>query len=818
METTDGEAAAARANDFYLGTNDVPITDVVALCDSSFKEAIKHLEKNQRKRQYSRSKNFSRMNEQPVYRRRFRLIVNLLNSALVSVTKENAELYGSEADKIKQCLNTINWGIRALNQLVSKIRFSARSRLQQKVDLFMRSNLDSHDGQFRFHMKSRDAITAIYNIQSRNWSRLLLFYWKHEWESWRVYSAQPTTGLQQNKQSAEDNASTFINFDESVTSFPSPPQFEDGEDEKPCPLCRRMFPKAKFNNVLWWRFHVNNDLLPFACIDPSCSDFPAYATRSEWAAHMNRAHGALLVKVQGTSDGEMQAASNPDQSITTCHICKMSKSQERNYENLKNGGILSHVADHLQTLGLLALEISKNVFSVEEKKRSSWFRGNGSEKAATDILYPGNEIIFESINGTMGDGSANEEAASEQKTTLQPLPEMRDTLLEQVLQIRRKYDRLLEKAINIHTDGIHNLPSEASAALARIECHVQQRIGESDTFHRKDLFGFFDGLLSSIAYNEDEAIVNYCTDQVWTARQHHSRERPAEGILASRRKLLSVLVIHKSPQAILKFINEGISDFHIPISGDTLRQKFPDWTESFIDSFLMIQAQLIFDPPHDVNMLTRRHNIVIAAPLHGNFSTTTTEAVVKDMLKKFPNISLSLMAVDNIDPTGIKYEGKLSACNYRGQQLKGIIPWGKFTRKLRAKYLRPKPDDFSSALNRRIQRLHLMDEVPVRVHYGPIAFSDQLIKNAVIQEHLIRDKDVYPNSKLDPSSRFSRTPALDPDSDLDPKSDLDPNSCKTWEMWQDYAAMTAATYANEILRGIPPINIVAVDESGFAAL
>lgn len=242
---------------------------------------------------------------------------------------------------------------------------------------------------------------------------------------------------------------------------------------------------------------MNNDLLPFACIDPSCSDFPAYATRSEWAAHMNRAHGALLVKVQGTSDGELQAASNPDQSITTCHICKMPKSQERNYEvstqparpivedsseklqachhaiqNLKNGGILSHVADHLQTLGLLALEISMNVFSVEEKKRSRWFRGNGSEKAATDILYPGNEIIFESINGTMGDGSPNEEAVSEQKTTLQPLPEMRDTLLEQVLQIRRKYDSLLKKAINIHTDGIHNLPSEASAALARIECHV----------------------------------------------------------------------------------------------------------------------------------------------------------------------------------------------------------------------------------------------------------------------------------------------------------------------------------------------------------
>lgn len=49
METTDGEAAAARANVFYLGTNDVPITDVVALCDSNFKEAIKYLEKTKEK-------------------------------------------------------------------------------------------------------------------------------------------------------------------------------------------------------------------------------------------------------------------------------------------------------------------------------------------------------------------------------------------------------------------------------------------------------------------------------------------------------------------------------------------------------------------------------------------------------------------------------------------------------------------------------------------------------------------------------------------------------------------------------------------------
>jgi hypothetical protein len=35
--------------------------------------------------------------------------------------------------------------------------------------------------------------------------------------------------------------------------YPSPPKFEDGEDRKPCPFCRKIFFKDDFMDNKWWR-------------------------------------------------------------------------------------------------------------------------------------------------------------------------------------------------------------------------------------------------------------------------------------------------------------------------------------------------------------------------------------------------------------------------------------------------------------------------------------------------------------------------------------------------------------------------------------
>lgn len=39
----------------------------------------------------------------------------------------------------------------------------------------------------------------------------------------------------------------------SEAKFPDPPKFNDGEAQKPCPLCRKNFSEAEFTNSTWWK-------------------------------------------------------------------------------------------------------------------------------------------------------------------------------------------------------------------------------------------------------------------------------------------------------------------------------------------------------------------------------------------------------------------------------------------------------------------------------------------------------------------------------------------------------------------------------------
>ncbi|KAL5092835.1 hypothetical protein Trisim1_000570 [Trichoderma cf. simile WF8] len=104
-------------------------------------------------------------------------------------------------------------------------------------------------------------------------------------------------------------ASTVL---ESTAKFPSPPQFEDGEFQKPCPLCRKIFLKANFADNLWWRSHVNEDLLPFVCISSSCLQSPNFASRSDWRAHIERYHGVFWQQVPSNPIGKDDQSLSPN--------------------------------------------------------------------------------------------------------------------------------------------------------------------------------------------------------------------------------------------------------------------------------------------------------------------------------------------------------------------------------------------------------------------------------------------------------------------------------------------------------------------------
>lgn len=361
---------------------------------------------------------------------------------------------------------------------------------------------------------------------------------------------------------------------------------------------------------------------------------------------MNAAYGDLLLKMELALNGG-NPAPNRHQPLKTCLICAPKETSDSGSEcndpqaeaatenlhetllandhalkNLNYGAMLSHIADHLQAFGLLALEMSETALSAKEKNKiiaqttsksydddPEVLGQNTPEEILADVLSHQDESIRESIAITMGAHSINGETGLERKAILRREFGDQD-ILDEVQQIRLTCDNLLERAIDIHAGGIFDLPRNASAALARMQDQVPRRIGEPDTFIRKDLYDFFDGLFSTILYGEKDTTVVYCTDQVWTDRRYHDKRQPAGESFASRRKIFSILVIHQSPEAILSFIKEGITDFHIPISEDTLRQKFPTWSDGFIDSFLMIQSQYRFIVPCAVNISKPNHYTV----------------------------------------------------------------------------------------------------------------------------------------------------------------------------------------------------------------
>lgn len=51
---------------------------------------------------------------------------------------------------------------------------------------------------------------------------------------------------------ARKRAGAFTALD-TKAKFPSPPKFENEEDQKPCPLCRKIFLKDDFADNEWWR-------------------------------------------------------------------------------------------------------------------------------------------------------------------------------------------------------------------------------------------------------------------------------------------------------------------------------------------------------------------------------------------------------------------------------------------------------------------------------------------------------------------------------------------------------------------------------------
>ncbi|KAH7129648.1 hypothetical protein B0J13DRAFT_588497 [Dactylonectria estremocensis] len=257
-----------------------------------------------------------------------------------------------------------------------------------------------------------------------------------------------------------------------------------------------------------------------------------------------------------------------------------------------------------------------------------------------------------------------------------------------------------------------------------------------------------------------------------------------------------------------------------------------------------------------------KHNVVIAILPHGEYGISSAASVARDMLHSFPNIRIGLMVgigggapshkhdirlgdvvvsasgngkggefqetgFLNQPPTILRAAVNGLMAQYEGEGIQLEESISKVLKKkprLQKKYRRPKrstdrlyqpgvlhpPNDESSyaiacdndpsTLIVRPKRTEGEDNPSI--HYGLIASSNRLMKDALIQDALIRKKDVL-CFEMEAAGLMNHFPCLVIRGVCD-YLDLHKN-----KGWQGYAAIISASYAKDLLCCIPPNRIKA---------
>ncbi|KAH6708523.1 ankyrin repeat protein [Verticillium dahliae] len=274
------------------------------------------------------------------------------------------------------------------------------------------------------------------------------------------------------------------------------------------------------------------------------------------------------------------------------------------------------------------------------------------------------------------------------------------------------------------------------------------------------------------------------------------------------------------------------------------------WICAIATEFVAAQAFLDeeHDPPrhvapHDNNSYVLgtvgSHNVVIAVLPDTEYGTTSAATVARDMLHSFPNVRIGLMVGIGggaprlpehdvrlgdvvVSRAGGGKGGVLHALKgkyeLRGHQLNKEVDRALKRIKNRKRYIRPPTasdrlykagiahrldgtgccsDVSSEDPSHLVTRSQRDEEDDPKIHYGLIASANQLMKDATTRDKLAAEKDVL-CFEIEAAGLMNHFPCLVVRGICDYA-----DSHKNKE-WQGFAAMTAAAYAKDILRQIPP--------------
>ncbi|KAN0071600.1 Nucleoside phosphorylase domain containing protein [Elaphomyces granulatus] len=216
------------------------------------------------------------------------------------------------------------------------------------------------------------------------------------------------------------------------------------------------------------------------------------------------------------------------------------------------------------------------------------------------------------------------------------------------------------------------------------------------------------------------------------------------------------------------------------------------------------------------------HNVVIATLSDGEYGVSSAATVARDMLHSFPNIRIGLIVgISGCAPSekndirlgdivvGASRDGTGSVFQYEIQELllnRIFEPAPSFghDRPYQNQVLHPLNNESSCARSCGNDATKLIirpeqteDEDNPMIHYGLIASGNNLMKDALLRDMLIAEKDVL-------CFEMEAAGLMNHFSCLVIRGICDYSDSHKNKEWQGYAAMAAAAYTNDLLCWIVP--------------
>ncbi|KAF3922286.1 hypothetical protein ABW20_dc0106438 [Dactylellina cionopaga] len=265
-------------------------------------------------------------------------------------------------------------------------------------------------------------------------------------------------------------------------------------------------------------------------------------------------------------------------------------------------------------------------------------------------------------------------------------------------------------------------------------------------------------------------------------------------------------------------------------------------------SFLDERYELESIPTNDNNHYTlgriHKHNVVIVILPNGEYGLSSATAVLKDLLRSFPNIRIGLMVGIGGGAPSRKHDIRLGdiVVSTPRDGNGGVFQYdfGKTIQGQKFKptgYLNPPPISLLTAISgletnqpggsvpkpepthhsedeescvticgdgpsKLVQRSERKKEDNPAIHYGLVASANQVMKDATLRDRLAAEKDVL-CFEMEAAGLMNHFPCLVIRGICD-YSDSHKN-----KEWQGYAAMAAAAYAKDLLYQIAPNKVEA---------